>query len=519
MTRRCATGTRRRGNERTTRAEAGGRDREQRPSDDALKRRLLVPHFWRPRWPSPSRVRWTEAGWAASPDGTARVSKHPSSRHLAVHLCGVVHKAVEMFNHHPTAAMFMPMPPRPTHARLNIGDTIPCAEVCAKGKWKANRWVGPPGSSQGEVSEMVRPPSADRVRRQKTAETIEIQTEGAQNRFVFAERAVVRSARAGTGRRGDTRGRSNAHEFSRRRKQGQKGGGENEGGGGRGGLGGGVRKRRSLPASRRRRGDIVDDVMVGASSRSIYRLWERTTSGCKKYVVKKIFSDEGVGAPESDRLSRSGRTSRASLPRGGSAVRYADARVAVPRVEPNAEEDDSASSSPPRRRLRRRPPPPSRRPRGDDSPSRPLRLLRFRRSRSSSPGDAVPILREHLPVCRSHRRDAVVPAAHHQRRRASLAVVPAAAEKKNSSSLSAGPREDAGEAAERVVAVSAHRLRRLPGHRVDQTHAVVQGRDEDVPVVRAPARVPHGGARTPVDRRRRRCQSSSRSPPFAFAAG
>jgi hypothetical protein len=152
---------------------------------------------------------------------------------LAVHLCGTLSiKAVEMFNHHPTAAMFALKPcclpewaHTNTHVAWNVGGhCIPCAEVCAKGKWKANRWVGPPRSHLrakfakwcDHLHDAVAVSDAE-----KTAETIEIQTEGGhQNRFVFAERAVVRSDPSGFGATGGRyAGAACPHEFSREEKK------------------------------------------------------------------------------------------------------------------------------------------------------------------------------------------------------------------------------------------------------------------------------------------------------------
>ena len=174
---------------------------------------------------------------------------------LAVHLCGTLSiKAVEMFNHHPTAAMFALKPcclpewaHTNTHVAWNVGGhCIPCAEVCAKGKWKANRWVGPPRSHLrakfakwcDHLYDAIAIPDAE-----KTAETIEIQTEGGTRTGSCSRsgRSFDRT-RAGTGRRGEVRGEECPHEFSReeKKRRAKKAEGKTrEGGGEEGGFRGG----------------------------------------------------------------------------------------------------------------------------------------------------------------------------------------------------------------------------------------------------------------------------------------
>ena len=178
---------------------------------------------------------------------------------LAVHLCGTLSiKAVEMFNHHPTAAMFALKPcclpewaHTNTHVAWNVGGhCIPCAEVCAKGKWKANRWVGPPRSHlRAKFAKWCDHlyDAIDVSDAEKTAETIEIQTEGGTRTGSCSRsgRSFDRT-RAGTGRRGGgTRGRSVRTNFrGRRRSEGPKRRRGKRGGGGEEGFRGGVRKRR-----------------------------------------------------------------------------------------------------------------------------------------------------------------------------------------------------------------------------------------------------------------------------------
>ena len=252
-------------NKRTTPGDgnADGRDDgNDDEDDDAQKKKTpLVPHFWRPRWPVPLATRKMDVKQAGQ---LRQMERHVFQKHrgpfviLAVHLCGTLSiKAVEMFNHHPTAAMFALKPcclpewaHTNTHVAWNVGGhCIPCAEVCAKGKWKANRWVGPPRSHLrakfakwcDHLYDAIAIPDAE-----KSAETIEIQTEGGhQNRFVFAERAVVRSDPSGHGATGGRyAGEECPHEFSReeKKRRAKKAEGKTREGGGEEGFRGGGRK-------------------------------------------------------------------------------------------------------------------------------------------------------------------------------------------------------------------------------------------------------------------------------------
>ena len=111
--------------------------------DDAQKKKTpLVPHFWRPRWPVPLATRKMDVKQAGQ---LRQMERHVFQKHrgpfviLAVHLCGTLSiKAVEMFNHHPTAAMFalkpccLPSGRTPTRtSRGTSADTASRARRCA----------------------------------------------------------------------------------------------------------------------------------------------------------------------------------------------------------------------------------------------------------------------------------------------------------------------------------------------------------------------------------------------------
>jgi hypothetical protein len=185
---------------------------------------------------------------------------------LAVHLCGTLSvKAVEMFNAHDTASMLCLKPcclPEWNHTythdawvfpktrdddearRGSRGSSedasrdeetprdaerwshaIPTTEVCAPGKWKNNRWIGPPRAYLRKkfdvwTDHLCR--AVDVAETEKSLEYVEIQENGGhQNAFVFAERrAFATTPKPARGRYG---GGEDPHELvsdaeSRRRR-------------------------------------------------------------------------------------------------------------------------------------------------------------------------------------------------------------------------------------------------------------------------------------------------------------
>ena len=189
---------------------------------------------WVPAWPIPLRTRKMDIKQAGQ---LRQMETHVFQKFpgpfllLAVHLCGTLSvKAVEMFNAHDTAAMLCLKPcclpewnhtythdnwvfPRrnAAHAETRARDAasdggiaeenemddvsahkIPTVDVCAPGKWKNNRWIGPPRAHLRRKFELWSDHlcrAVDVPTSQKSLETIEIQTDGGhQNLFVFAER-------------------------------------------------------------------------------------------------------------------------------------------------------------------------------------------------------------------------------------------------------------------------------------------------------------------------------------------
>jgi hypothetical protein len=159
---------------------------------------------WKPTWPIKLFTRKSNIKEAAQ---LRQMEKHLFQKWsgpyiiLAVHLCGTLSiKAVEMFNHHATAATLCLKPcclpewdHTFTHDAWNVGGhCIPTREVCAKGKWKANRWVGPPRSHlRGKFTAWAQHlyEGIDVSAEGKRLEKIVIQSEGGhQNMFIFAER-------------------------------------------------------------------------------------------------------------------------------------------------------------------------------------------------------------------------------------------------------------------------------------------------------------------------------------------
>ena len=153
---------------------------------------------------------------------------------LAVHLCGTLSvKAVEMFNYHGNASLLCLKPcclPEWNHtythdnwvfekskrnienssvkihldmdskdtnnarvtAQITYVHKIPCTSVCAPGKWRNNKWVGPPRSHLRKKFDLWTDhlcKGVDVSESEKSLDLIKIQEEGGhQNLFVFAER-------------------------------------------------------------------------------------------------------------------------------------------------------------------------------------------------------------------------------------------------------------------------------------------------------------------------------------------
>jgi len=160
---------------------------------------------WKPDWPITLVTRKMDIKQAGQ---LRQMEEHVFQKYegpfviLAVHLCGTLSvKAVEMFNDHDAAATLCLKPcclpewsHTYTHEAWMVGDhCIPVADVCAKGKWKANRWIGPPRSHLREkfARWVAHLHAAVDVRDdEKRLERIQIQEEGGhQNDFIFAERA------------------------------------------------------------------------------------------------------------------------------------------------------------------------------------------------------------------------------------------------------------------------------------------------------------------------------------------
>ena len=125
---------------------------------------------------------------------------------LGIHLCGTLSiKAIEMFNNHPNTQHLilkpccLPdfswtyrtdyFPPIGKHKYL-----IPTKAVCSRGKWKKNKWIGPPRSylQQKFVAwndHLCKAIEDDDGNITKSIEEIKVQTSHFQNLFIFGERA------------------------------------------------------------------------------------------------------------------------------------------------------------------------------------------------------------------------------------------------------------------------------------------------------------------------------------------
>ena len=159
---------------------------------------------WDPEWPIKLQTRKDDIKQAGQ---LRQIEKHVFGKHrgpfiiLAVHLCGTLSvKAVEMFNLHENASDLVLKPcclpgwnHTYTHDTWELGGhCIPVKDVCAKGKWKGNRWIGPPRSHLRHkfatwCDNLYK--GIDVAESEKRTEQILIQEEGGhQNTFMFAER-------------------------------------------------------------------------------------------------------------------------------------------------------------------------------------------------------------------------------------------------------------------------------------------------------------------------------------------
>ena len=159
---------------------------------------------WKPTWPIAlftRKVNIKEAGQLRQMETHVFQKWRGPYIILAVHLCGTLSlKAVDMFNDHVNASTMVLKPcclPEWAHTYSHDSWTvgkhcIPTREVCARGKWKGNRWFGPPRSHlRGKFSAWTDHlfKGIDVSEDQKRLERIVIQSDGGhQNLFVFADR-------------------------------------------------------------------------------------------------------------------------------------------------------------------------------------------------------------------------------------------------------------------------------------------------------------------------------------------
>ena len=156
-----------------------------------------------------------QAGWAASTDRETRLWKTQRTVHnLAVQLCGTLSvKAVEMFNLHENASDLVLKPcclpgwnHTYTHDTWELGGhCIPVKDVCAKGKWKGNRWIGPPRSHLRHkfAERCVAPLQGHRRRRIREADGTDTHPGGGrtpEHVHVRGAREVFRGAGCAVGR-------------------------------------------------------------------------------------------------------------------------------------------------------------------------------------------------------------------------------------------------------------------------------------------------------------------------------
>mmetsp|Transcript_24548 Transcript_24548/g.73679 ORF Transcript_24548/g.73679 Transcript_24548/m.73679 type:complete len:380 (-) Transcript_24548:16-1155(-) len=132
---------------------------------------------------------------------------------LAVHLCGTLSlKALDVFNAHPKCKFLALKPcclPHIIHANRGEsfsvgGHSFDAAEVCSAGKFKGNKWIGPPRHALRPKFDRWAGHLLQGVNvREGGAKSLEhslIQTDGGyQNSFVFAEHGAATTERLWTG--------------------------------------------------------------------------------------------------------------------------------------------------------------------------------------------------------------------------------------------------------------------------------------------------------------------------------
>jgi hypothetical protein len=136
---------------------------------------------------------------------------------LGIHLCGILSiKAVEMFNKHSNVSHLVLKPCclpdfswtyRADHFEVGKHKhRIPTKEVCSRGKWKKNKWVGPPrhylkAKFEAWGQHLCQSIEDEDGNIRKRLEEIRVQTAHFQNTFIFSERERVErcTVRAATG--------------------------------------------------------------------------------------------------------------------------------------------------------------------------------------------------------------------------------------------------------------------------------------------------------------------------------
>ena len=124
---------------------------------------------------------------------------------VAIHLCGTLSlKAVELFNRNSDVKFFCLKPcclPGMVHAKRNEifqlgGHSFDSKEVCMAGKWKKNKWIGPPRSVTKNFFDRWADNlfwGIDETDAEKSKRTIMVQTAGGyQNEFLYAQRVARR---------------------------------------------------------------------------------------------------------------------------------------------------------------------------------------------------------------------------------------------------------------------------------------------------------------------------------------
>ena len=166
---------------------------------------------WRYEWPIALSTRKVDLKDRAQ---VKQMANHLFSRWngpfivLGIHLCGILSiKAVEIFNRHSNVKQLILKPCclpdfswTYKEEYFEVGShkhRIPTKEVCSRGKWKKNKWIGPPRHTlkvkfEAWNDHLCKSIDEEEGNVRSEVQEIKVQAKHFQNLFIFSEREVTR---------------------------------------------------------------------------------------------------------------------------------------------------------------------------------------------------------------------------------------------------------------------------------------------------------------------------------------